>query len=209
MAENPLGWRAFKQNNLFRGEHERSEYNACVGDNGGPYGLYDYADGYFDATERLLQAVAKDLGVGIDLIVYPICLNFRHAIELFIKYIISDLNKLTTSHTKFKPTHSLIENWRVAKKLIKKTKLKVDADDLKWMTHVVDNIMEVDPRGEIFRYPESIKGDQHLKDWSHINLAVIGDAFAKTKEIAENWQGQIEDRLEDAREREMEMRASA
>jgi hypothetical protein len=195
MAEHPLGWRTFKQNDLFRSDRERSNYNACVGDNGGPYDLYDYTDGYFDATDRLLKAVAKDRGVGIDLLVYPICLNFRHAVELFIKYLITDLNKLTKSRTKFKPTHSLVENWRVAKKLFKKTKLKVDPKELEWMTQVVDNIMEVDPKGEIFRYPESIKGDQHLKDWSHINLAVIGDAFAKTKEIAEEWQREIEARI--------------
>jgi hypothetical protein len=201
MTKHPLGWRVFKQNDLFRSDFDRADYNACVGDNGGPYDLYDYADGYLDATERLLKTAAKDKGMAIDLLVYPICLNFRHAIELFIKYLISDLNKLTKSHTKFKPTHSLVENWRVAKKLIKKTKLKVDTKELEWITHVVDDIMEVDPKGEIFRYPESIKGDQHLKDWSHINLAVVGDVFIKTKKIAERWQGEIEGRIEDAMER--------
>ena len=45
MTEHPLGWRMFKQNDLFRSDRERYDYNACVGDNGGPYDLYDYADG--------------------------------------------------------------------------------------------------------------------------------------------------------------------
>lgn len=35
---------AFKQNDLFRGlQNDLSRFNACVGNNGGPYDLYDYA----------------------------------------------------------------------------------------------------------------------------------------------------------------------
>jgi hypothetical protein len=201
MTKQPAGWRTFKQNGLFRGDRNRTQYNACVGDNGGPYDLFDYALGYFEATDALLKAVTKDKEVTLDIIVYPICLNFRHAMELFIKYLISDLSKLAKSHSKFRPTHSLVENWRVAKELIKKTKLGIDPKELEWITQVVADIMEVDPKGEIFRYPESIKGDQHLKDWSLINLAIVGEIFAETKEIAERWQGKIEDRIEDAIQR--------
>ncbi len=39
------GFRAFKQNDLFRPDFTRLDSNACVGDNGGPYDLYDYAHG--------------------------------------------------------------------------------------------------------------------------------------------------------------------
>jgi hypothetical protein len=198
MIEHPLGWRTFKENALFRGDPDRIEYNACVADNGGPYDLYDYALGYFEATALLLKSVVKDRGLTLDVLVYPICLDFRHAIELFIKYLIFDLNKLTKSRSKFKPTHSLIENWRVAKKLLKRIKLDVDVKDVAWLAQVVSDIMEVDRRGEIFRYPESIKGDQHLKDWASINVAVVGEVFSETKAIAERWHNKIEDRIEDA-----------
>src|SRR5688572_30124182 len=83
----------FKENELFRGELAWSDKNACVGNNGGPYDLYDYADGYFDATRGLLEIAlaAPDSNrpwVTIDILVYPICLNFRHAIELYLKYLI-------------------------------------------------------------------------------------------------------------------------
>ena len=64
----------FKQNDVF--EHvDLDQLNACVGNNGGPYDLYDYAKGYFDATKTLLAHV-RDEGNLIDLIVYPICFNF-------------------------------------------------------------------------------------------------------------------------------------
>jgi hypothetical protein len=191
------GFRVFKQNDLFRPDFDRMDFNACVGDNGGPYDLYDYAHGYFDATRLLLKAVGKTGSVN-DLLVYPVCLNFRHAVELFIKYLITDLAKLTRSNAKFHRSHSLDANWSTAMNMIKRTKLDVDADEIKLMTKVVTNIMEVDPNGMIFRYPESIKGDQHLKDWAIVNLAVIGEVFAVLSKVVEDWHFKIEGRIEAA-----------
>jgi len=40
---------AFKQNDVFK-HVDNDQLNACVGNNGGPYDLYDYAKGYFEAT---------------------------------------------------------------------------------------------------------------------------------------------------------------
>ena len=176
------GFRAFKQNDLFRPDFDRMDFNACGGDNGGPYDLYDYAHGYFDATRLLLKSVGKS-GLLNDLLVYPICLNFRHAVELFIKYVISDLAKLTRSKAKFRAIHSLEANWSTAMNLIKQSKLDVKHDEVKLITRVVTDIMEVDPNGNIFRYPESIKGDQHLKDWAIVNLAVVNDFFSSVSKI--------------------------
>jgi hypothetical protein len=173
------------------------DFNACVGDNGGPYDLYDYAHGYFDATRLLLKSVGKS-GLLNDLLVYPICLNFRHAVELFIKYVISDLAKLTRSKAKFRAIHSLEANWSTAMNLIKQSKLDVKHDEVKLITRVVTDIMEVDPNGNIFRYPESIKGDQHLKDWAIVNLAVVNDFFSSVSKIVEDWHFKIEDRIEAA-----------
>jgi hypothetical protein len=189
-------FRRFKQNDLFRPDFARMDFNACVGDNGGPYDLYDYAHGYFDATRILLKSVGKTGSIN-DLLVYPVCLNFRHAVELFIKYLISDLAKLTRSKAKFRTTHSLQANWSTAMNLIRQTKLDVDSDEIKLITEVVTDIMEVDPNGNIFRYPESIKGDQHLKDWAIVNLAVVGDIFALIFKVVEDWHFKIEDRIED------------
>jgi hypothetical protein len=79
----------FKQNDVFRGVSKWPDKNACVGNNGGPYDLYDYADAYFDATRGLLELAlsAPDINrpwITIDLLVYPICRNFRHAVELYL-----------------------------------------------------------------------------------------------------------------------------
>jgi hypothetical protein len=187
--------RVFKQNDLFKADFGRSDYNACVGDNGGPYDLFDYARGYLDATELLLKAVGKTGSVN-DLLVYPICQNFRHGVELFIKYLISDLTKLTRSQAKFRIGHSLDGNWSTAMNLLQKTKLDVSSKEIKLVTRVVTDIMEVDPNGNIFRYPESIKGDQHLKDWAIVNLAVVHGFFSLLWQIAQDWRFKIDGRIE-------------
>lgn len=191
--------RTFKQNDLFRPDPDRASLNACVGNNGGPYDLYDYAHGYFDATQNLLQSAGKS-GSVIDLLVYPICLNFRHAIELFIKYLIADLARIAKSDAKFRKTHPLEANWSTAMNLIKRAKFEAKPEDINLMTKIVTSVMEVDPKGDVFRYPESIKGDQHLKDWAIINLAVLGDVFSSLLRIVEDWHHKIEDRMEDAAE---------
>ncbi len=186
----------FKQNDVF--EHvDLDQLNACVGNNGGPYDLYDYAKGYFDATKTLLAHV-RDEGNLIDLIVYPICFNFRHAIELYIKYVITDLAKVKGTAHKFKTHHTLLKNWRAAKSLLRQ--IETTDEDLAYFEKAVTCIDEVDPtNGQTFRYPESIKGDQHLKEWSTINLPTIKAHNEKIAAIAHTWHGRIESALETAR----------
>ena len=49
-----------KANTVFKGSQGADwQLNACVGDNGGPYDLYDYAQGYFEATRVLITAGGK------------------------------------------------------------------------------------------------------------------------------------------------------
>ena len=68
----------------------------------------------------------------------------------------------------------------------------MDASDREYMDSVVLAIEEVDPNGQTFRYPESIKGDQHLAEWSIINLAVVSSAYERTFAVARKWHYQIE-----------------
>ena len=187
----------FTENVLFRGlQNKLSCFNACVGNNGGPYDLYDYAHGYFEATRLLFQEAQKP-GIIIDTIVYPICQTFRHAIELYIKYLISSLGKIVGSKKQFETNHSLKENWDSARSLLKTSRIKIEDDDVAYFTKIIQAIMEVDPRGEIFRYPENIKGDQHLKEWSVINLVVLQNNYDRLYRIADTWFRRIESRLED------------
>ena len=188
---------SFKENDVFKGlVGQQANLNACVGPNGGPYDLYDYAKGYFEGTKIILANV-KGGGVPIDLVVYPICFDFRHAVELYIKYVITDLAKAKGTDHKFHAKHTLLKNWKVAKHLLKE--IETTEEDMVLFDKVVASIEEVDPNGQIFRYPENIKGDQHLAEWAFINLAIIETHNQKVAEIAHSWHHRIEAKLEHSR----------
>jgi hypothetical protein len=183
----------FKENDVFKGlQNEFGHLNACVGPNGGPYELYDYAKGYFDAT-KLMLANCKDGRELIDLLVYPICFDFRHAIELFIKYVITDLAKVRGTDHKFKTNHTLHKNWKVAKHLLEE--IETSREDLSLFEKVVSCVEEVDPNGQIFRYPENIKGSKHLQEWALVNLALIEAYNEKIASIAHTWHHRIDEKL--------------
>ena len=69
---------------MFRGG-EPSWANACVGENGQP-GYYEYSKGYSRAANILLEAVRKSKDSELcDELIYPICFNMRHSVELRFK----------------------------------------------------------------------------------------------------------------------------
>ncbi|GGI27848.1 hypothetical protein [Bradyrhizobium guangdongense] len=181
---------AFKQNGLFRGlQNDLAHLNACVGNNGGPYDLFDYSWGYFEGT-RLLLREAQEPGIIIDVVIYPICFNFRHAIELYIKYIIADLGRVNGTGQQYQPGHTLLRNWKKAKKLL--SAIDHSADDVAIFEEAIKHIDEVDRSGQTFRYPESIKYDQHLKDWPSINLAVLEYHHGRLFKVARDWHYRID-----------------
>lgn len=184
----------FKQNELFRGDPNNHHLNACVGENGGPYDLFDYSCGYFEATGILLKGIEDD-STWIDLLIYPACLNFRHSIELYLKYLISQLAVASGRSVSFKPNHSLQENWEIARGLFGPAKVTVSESDLVKMSTVIGCVMEIDGRGETFRYPETLKGDPTISGWSLINVGVLREHLEATFSIAKDWHYAVEGRI--------------
>jgi len=135
----------------------------------------------------------------VDLIVYPICFNFRHAMELYLKYVIKDLSEAKGTGHRFKSGgHTLGKNWVAAKSLLKN--IETTDEDVAYFEKVVTCIDEVDQtNGQTFRYPESIKGNRHLEEWSTINLPTVKAHNEKIAAIADTWHGRIEYALESSR----------
>jgi hypothetical protein len=185
MADQPQ-----KQNTLFQsGTEQYADLNACVGQNGGRYDLYDYACGYFEATDALLKA-AKHKKVTIDDIVYPACLSFRHGVELFVKYLVTQLALLNDSDDKFEQKHSILVNWKLVLK--HKKSFSPHEADFEKFDAAVNAIEEIDPFGMTFRYPDDRDGGQHLVDWPHINLHVLHLRHKELSDISKKWYGKME-----------------
>jgi len=169
--------------------------NAAVGDNGGKYDLFDYASSYLDASLTLAHKVAAE-GVITDSVVYPICYSFRHGVELYIKYLIDDLGRLTGTWDEFKQGHSLLRNWKLAKRLL--TEIEIADEDLKFFDNVVRDFERIDKNGMTFRYPDTIDRNPLIKDLKTINIAVIGNNCGGISEISKDWNRKIDGAIERA-----------
>ena len=160
-----------KHNNLFRpGPNLR--LNACVGKNGGPAGFDRYANGFFAAGARLVDSLKED-PLEVDLLVYPLVVTYRHGVEVALKHLCRVLPGLCDEQAEVKLTHHLLDNWKTVRRLLKK--LDVDGKDVARVDATLKEFVEIDPRGENFRYPLSKDGDRVLQETSLINVEVFGD----------------------------------
>lgn len=182
-------------NALFRGDYELGAYNACVGDNGCP-DLYYYADGFADSVFLLIDAITTEHKAILDTLIYPICFNLRHSVELTIKGQIEDLSQLAklrkqplahdTDIEKVLNQHDIMNLWAFfsghAAAFDRRYKEKVSA-----LEPLISCIGETDPTGQTFRYSYSTEAKKHLTDVSIINVLVLRDQFriirAKLEEL--------------------------
>jgi hypothetical protein len=89
-------------------------------------------------------------------LVYPIAFNFRHAVELSIKHLNQVLPRLWGEQAPTEWTHRLIDNWQpVRLNLLRTSDFDPDGDLIPFVDDVLDDLLDIDPRGEVFRYPKA------------------------------------------------------
>jgi hypothetical protein len=170
--------------------------NACVGDNGGPYDLVDYGKGFFDGAQEIINAV-KNGNVYVDLLVYPACFSFRHGIELYLKALVKCAAELNQSKREYQKNHSIDEYWSILVEEFGLFSDKVlDKSDIAVAAKIIADFVQIDPTGQVFRYPEDIKGNRHLKGLRLINLEVLSIGMDALHGLFAHWYFRIEDVLD-------------
>lgn len=165
--------------------------NACVGRNGGPYSFWQYAEGYFEAAEKLALGCEERCKM-IDVLVYPIAFNYRHAIELSIKHLGIVLPRLWAKQAPLRWTHKLADNWTTVKQYLQMDScFDPDGSIIAEIDELIDNLLEIDPNGEVFRYPSSKMGQGFLLDQGVISIERLSKAMARAREIFEAWDLQV------------------
>jgi hypothetical protein len=61
---------------------------------------------------------------------------------------------------------------------------------------IIDDFVQIDPTGQVFRYPEDIKGNAHLIGLKLINVEVLSEGMKMLQEMLEAWYFRIEDLLD-------------
>ncbi|MDY1000124.1 hypothetical protein SOM24_16760 [Pantoea agglomerans] len=201
-----------KENNTFFGANGHySEVNATVGNNGSfkPEGAarsnMDYSIGYSSAALALIELAIESQEVrnSVDYLVYPICFNMRHAVELQLKELWRTLEELSKyrevalnehrenkikldqinrgavrafPEVKDSVTHDIGIFWR----LICEYAPIIDSrfsDIIELATEIITDIAEIDPTGQTFRYPASTESQIHLVDTPLINIIALKIRF--------------------------------
>jgi len=177
-----------EHNQLFRAG-PNPDLNACVGDNGGPYDFSDYGEGFFEGGKKIVDAI-KRREWAIDILIYPAAFSFRHGIELYVKHLIAELNKHNKSGAEYQKNHLLTDNWAILIAEAKKSKLSMFKEvELDRAGKIISEFCKIDPTGQVFRYPEDIKGNPHLKNISVINVEVLETGMNEVHSLLEKWRG--------------------
>lgn len=169
------------QNSTFRSS-EPVWANACVGDNGNPQ-IIKYANGFSTAANLLLSNVIESGGIDypVDEFIYPICFNMRHAVELHLKGTAHDLEELANHRVgipKFNlnGSHDIGSIWNYV--LEHATALDKRYEPLTArLGPCIKDIANIDPTGQVFRYPSDTDKKKHLTKIAVINVIVLKHKF--------------------------------
>ncbi|MBP5956976.1 hypothetical protein ICA16_14990 [Pseudomonas anatoliensis] len=171
------------QNSSFR-RGEPTWANACVGENGQP-SYVEYAKGFSAAANSLIFNVLETRGAKFspDLLIYPICFNMRHAVELHLKgtadYLINFSSKRPpTIEFNLASSHDIGIIWN----FIKTNSVRIDprySIIIQKMDQTISDIAKIDPTGQTFRYAFDKESKKHLVETYLINVKVLHDKFSK------------------------------
>ncbi|WNF55373.1 hypothetical protein [Pseudomonas sp. SG20052] len=175
-----------KDNSTFR-EAEPGWANACVGNNGNP-SYVEYSRGFSQAANLLIELVLNDSGMNlsVDDLIYPVCFNMRHSVELRLKGAIKELSliaELKNIRIEFDDagSHDIGSIWEYFKSISE----RLD-DRFARINSVIDptvlDIASVDATGQTFRYPISNTSQKHLTEVASINFRVLFKKFAELEE---------------------------
>lgn len=161
--------------------------NACVGDNGSP-SYVEYAHGFARAANLLIGSFLDGEGIKVhaDDIVYPICFNMRHAVELHLKGAVEVLVRLAKYRGKkfefdLKGSHDIGNIWVY----FKDNSIEVDErynTVVKELDTFITDLAAVDPTGQTFRYAVNIENQKHLTEVKVISIQHLANQFAEAED---------------------------
>jgi len=161
-------------------------HNAVAGGNYSAH--YAYILGYYYAAESLVQ-VSIDSG-RLDTLFFPICFNYRHFIELSLKHLIIGSEEfasilvelgygdksIESVANKAKNEHSLekLLNWLIQRF----DKISDEKFDNEFRGLIVE-FHNIDPNGQVFRYPFLKDGSISLPDQNNYDIENIRSQMEK------------------------------
>ena len=142
----------------------------------------------------------------VDLLVYPIVMVYRHGVETALKYLRRRLPILFDDSTVFKLDHDILVNWKIVRGYLSQLDGSAQPSELERIEKTLNDLVEFDPYGVVFRYPENKEGAMHLEDTAIINVKIFADGMKVLSDFLENCSGWVDYLIDQHREYLQEMR---
>ncbi|MBG0587301.1 hypothetical protein [Enterobacter kobei] len=208
-----------KDNNTFCGS-KITRFNATVGTNGSlevgnkPRSNIFYAEGFETAALEMINIAlaSQKFEHSVDTLVYPICFNMRHSVELRLKKLWMDLEILSKFTFEKLQAHRLnkidknpaLDRTKVLTfpniKALQYHDISAIWTSISEYSPIIDNrftplinlisdfiqdIAEIDPTGQTFRYPADNDSKTHLLDTPLISINILQVRFQNLKNALE------------------------
>jgi hypothetical protein len=190
-----------------KGDHlfvEREDWYSNAVLNGQRDNLSLYAVGYKRAGEMLVEAVVKSRK-DYDSLVFPIVFVYRQYLELRLKQLIRDSERLLDDTSGFPTTHKIAELWKLCRPLLNQEELYVGDQVLDAIEELITEFADVDEDSYAFRYPTDTKNNPSLPDLSYVNLLNLAEVIKKMAHFLEALSWQLSVILEQKQESSIEI----
>jgi len=160
------------------------------------------------AARQLAEGVCAQGARGSDAhyLVYPIVFLYRHHVELVLKRLLlmlADLAEKELDHKTSKDLekHCLYQLWTDLKGFLKSADdrcgLRIDCEDQDGINSYIQQLSEVDPDSQVFRYARSKKGERLLpEELKCINIAVFSEHMERLCSFLDNVDSYLDHMLE-------------
>ena len=139
-----------------------------------------YCGGYKKAADVLVEYVIEKRE-HLDELIYPIVFLYRQYIELQLKSIINETNRMPRQKKSIPIHHDIVQLWdetsSMCKKLLPNIKIKPGAKK------IIKEFMKIDPKSDAFRYPTGKNGGQSITGLEHINVGLLSARISELEAI--------------------------
>lgn len=160
-------------------------HNACLNFVSDSFTLY--IKGYKEAADKLVTFVMEDRS-HLDFIVFPIIFLYRQFLELNLKYLAREGNRLLDvapkSKTGFSGGHDLPFLWKECKAILLQIgsqypELQISKDDLNVVGQLLTEFSQIDPGSDSSRYPVDRDNNPSIPHLDIINVRHLAEVMQK------------------------------
>ena len=146
-------------------------------------------NGYMKAGELLIEA-CEEHNYERHSLIYPILFNYRHGIELAMKWVITQYGRYSTVQISIIEHHNLWKLWQICKQII--IEVGSESEDISYVEQVIKDLHHLDNSAQAFRYSRDKNGDLFTLPDGMVDLQNIRAVMEGVSHFFDGVDGQLD-----------------